>query len=157
MLGRVVTGGALGVRQHLVVGMLLVFLGSISAQAQDPARLALLIGNQEYADKVGPLKNPHNDIARIDEALRKLDFKTTLVKDAGSRLVKWADEPTLLVSGPVSCSRRRAAKLAAAKIIIRAGWVSKLERTLRDQNTTTHRPPTGHVSPSRIPYFNASS
>ena len=30
--------------------------------AQEPPRLALLMGNQGYVSKVGPLKNPHNDV-----------------------------------------------------------------------------------------------
>ena len=41
-----------------------------------------------------------------------------------------------------------------------AGCVSggqQLDRSLFDQKTTTHRPPTGHVKPSRMPYLSASS
>jgi hypothetical protein len=37
-----------------------VLLVSFAAQAE--TRLALLIGNQDYAAKVGPLKNPLRDI-----------------------------------------------------------------------------------------------
>ncbi len=38
-------------------------------------RLALLIGNQGYAKAVGPLKNPHNDIALVGKAaLGKVGF-----------------------------------------------------------------------------------
>ncbi|MGO9486798.1 MAG: caspase family protein, partial [Rhodomicrobium sp.] len=53
------------------------------AAAQEPVRLALLIGNQGYAPSVGVLKNPHNDIAIVGEALRAQGF-TLLppVKDA---------------------------------------------------------------------------
>jgi len=65
--------------------------------------------------------------------------------------------PNRLASGPTSCSRRRAAKLAAAQIIIRQGCVRILESTFRDQKSTTQRPPTGHVKPSRIPCLRASS
>jgi len=32
-------------------------------------RIALLIGNQDYDASVGKLKNPHNDIAVVGEAL----------------------------------------------------------------------------------------
>jgi hypothetical protein len=53
-------------------------------------RLALLIGNQGYSDKVGRLKNPHNDIALVDSVLRKLGFKTTLVGDAGYKAMDTA-------------------------------------------------------------------
>jgi uncharacterized caspase-like protein len=56
------------------------------AMAADPAlaaeRLALLIGNQSYNAKVGPLENPHNDVALIGGALRRLNFKVTEIKDA---------------------------------------------------------------------------
>jgi len=45
-------------------------------------RLALLIGNQGYADKVGPLKNPHNDIGLVGKALESLGFKVTYLRDA---------------------------------------------------------------------------
>ena len=48
-------------KQHIVA----VDLGSLSARAQDSARVALLIGNQGCSEKVGPLKNPHHDIAIV--------------------------------------------------------------------------------------------
>lgn len=50
---------------------------------KEPARLALLIANQSYASSVGILKNPHNDIAVIGNALAREGF-TVLppVKDA---------------------------------------------------------------------------
>jgi uncharacterized caspase-like protein len=37
-------------------------------------RIALLIGNQDYADAVGPLQNPHKDIARVGRALTDVGF-----------------------------------------------------------------------------------
>src|SRR5262249_21768143 len=37
----------------------------IETPALAETRLALLIGNQGYLEKVGPLKNPHNDIALV--------------------------------------------------------------------------------------------
>ncbi|MGE0853575.1 MAG: hypothetical protein AB7O44_28840 [Hyphomicrobiaceae bacterium] len=40
-----------------------------SAAAQEPARHALLIGNKSYAAKVGPLKNPHNDVTLVGASL----------------------------------------------------------------------------------------
>jgi uncharacterized caspase-like protein len=45
-------------------------------------RLALLIGNEHYNEKVGALKNPHNDITLVGDALEKVGFKTTRVPDA---------------------------------------------------------------------------
>ena len=44
-------------------------------------RRALLIANQTYNDKVGPLKNPVNDARRIKSVLEKLGFKVTLVEN----------------------------------------------------------------------------
>ncbi len=63
----------------------LLLLGiSIAAggAAAEPARLALLIGNQTYAAKVGPLKNPARDIDLVGAALEKLDFKVTKLANA---------------------------------------------------------------------------
>ena len=53
------------------------------AHAQEPARLALLIGNRDYDPSVGVLKNPHNDITLVGEALTRQGF-TVLppIKDA---------------------------------------------------------------------------
>jgi uncharacterized caspase-like protein len=46
-----------------------------------------LIGNQAYDAKVGPLKNPHNDIALVGAALERVGFKVTYIKDAGYKAV----------------------------------------------------------------------
>src|SRR5262245_48678247 len=59
-----------------------VLLARGAAEAQEPARLALLIGNKGYTPKVGPLKNPHNDVDLIGAALTRLGFKVTVLKDA---------------------------------------------------------------------------
>lgn len=62
------------------------FCGVHGAHAQpQPARIALLIGNQAYSDQVGPLKNPHNDVVLLDAALKQLGFAVTVLKDAGYR------------------------------------------------------------------------
>jgi len=65
-----------------------LFLLPLVAQAE--GRLALLIGNQDYGEKVGPLKNPHNDIALVAAALEKLSFKVTRIKDAGYKAIDTA-------------------------------------------------------------------
>jgi outer membrane protein OmpA-like peptidoglycan-associated protein len=70
--------------------IVLIVLALSNSAALAEARLALLIGNQGYNAKVGPLTNPHNDIALIGAALEKLGFKTTLVKDADYRSVDTA-------------------------------------------------------------------
>jgi hypothetical protein len=44
------------------IALLLLTLLPSASWAQGEKRIALLIGNQGYNAKVGPLKNPHNDI-----------------------------------------------------------------------------------------------
>lgn len=61
---------------------LLVAAPTSPARAQEPARLALVIGNQAYGPKVGALINPHNDIARVGGALTSVGFKVTPHRDA---------------------------------------------------------------------------
>src|SRR5262245_4738278 len=62
--------------------ILSVLLSSLS-QAQEPARLALLIGNLGYSDQIGRLKNPRKDVDLIETSLNELGFKVTVLKDAG--------------------------------------------------------------------------
>ena len=56
---------------------------SASPAAFAEARIALLIGNENYAPSVGPLSNPHNDVARLGAALQKIGFEVTTVNNAG--------------------------------------------------------------------------
>src|SRR5262245_4677797 len=70
----------------IVIGLALLLPHS----ARGEGRFALLIGNQTYNDKVGPLRNPHDDIAVINAALEKLGFNVTLIKDAGYKRVETA-------------------------------------------------------------------
>jgi TRAP-type mannitol/chloroaromatic compound transport system substrate-binding protein/uncharacterized caspase-like protein len=71
---------------HLLVAFLLgagVCLAASGAAAQDTKRIALLIGNQAYDASVGRLKNPHNDIALVGQALAAQGFEVlTPIKDA---------------------------------------------------------------------------
>jgi uncharacterized protein DUF6384/caspase domain-containing protein len=60
----------------------LLVLAIMAGPAYAAERLALLIGNESYDAKVGPLKNPHNDIALVGAALRTLKFSVTEIKDA---------------------------------------------------------------------------
>src|SRR5215475_9386507 len=48
---------------------------STTLHAQAEKRFALLIGNRAYDPSVGVLKNPHNDIAVVGEALAKQGFE----------------------------------------------------------------------------------
>lgn len=52
---------------------------------REPARIALLIGNQKYSDAVGALRNPHHDVALVADALRRLRFRVTVVRDGSHR------------------------------------------------------------------------
>jgi formylglycine-generating enzyme required for sulfatase activity len=82
---------SVAVRQILI---LLFALGSlmstVTATAQEPGRLALLIGNQTYTQKVGPLKNPRKDVDIIAASLTKLGFKVTVLKDANYKTMETA-------------------------------------------------------------------
>jgi hypothetical protein len=66
--------------------VLLLAMPLSAAEAEN--RLALLIGNQNYNGNVGPLKNPHNDIALVGAALERLGFKLTIIRDAGYRMIE---------------------------------------------------------------------
>jgi uncharacterized caspase-like protein len=71
-----------------LISLLLLLVLSSGAHAE--SRFALLIGNQAYSDKVGPLKNPHNDIELVGAALEKVGFKVTRIKDAGYKAIDTA-------------------------------------------------------------------
>lgn len=73
-------------RLAIIVMVAFCALGMTALSAQEaPPRIALLIGNQNYTDKVGPLNNPHRDAALIEAALERLGFKVTVVRDASYR------------------------------------------------------------------------
>ncbi len=63
--------------------LLAIFIfGFFLAPAKAQERLALLIGNKAYTKEVGPLVNPHNDIAVVGAALKQIGFdKQTPLKD----------------------------------------------------------------------------
>ena len=66
---------------RLLVVFLLVLAGAQTAAAQK--RIALLIGNAGYTEKVGKLENPHNDIQLVADALKQIGFDVmSPVKDA---------------------------------------------------------------------------
>ena len=74
---------------------LLIWLLPSAAFAQ--AKIALLIGNQAYDASVGVLKNSHNDIAVVGEALRAQNFDVLPpIKDASRSAIlgvcaNWCD------------------------------------------------------------------
>src|SRR5262245_25822947 len=67
------------VRAYFTI-VLILLPTAVCAQAEK--RLALLIGNQGYAAKVGPLKNPHSDVTLMETSLKQLGFKVTVLRDA---------------------------------------------------------------------------
>jgi formylglycine-generating enzyme required for sulfatase activity len=56
-------------------GVILLLCVVLSSVAHAEARFALLIGNQSYDPSVGMLRNPHNDIALVGDALAKQGFE----------------------------------------------------------------------------------
>src|SRR5262245_40350266 len=67
------------------VAFALIFLLTLATAhpALAEKRIALLIGNQDYDASVGRLKNPHNDIAIVGQALAAQGFELIpSIKDA---------------------------------------------------------------------------
>jgi uncharacterized caspase-like protein len=79
-------GARLGTAVGIALMLALMLVTPWRVQAAE-SRLAVLIGNQGYNDKVGRLKNAHHDVALVDAALRKVGFKTTLIRDAGYKAI----------------------------------------------------------------------
>lgn len=64
--------------------LLLMLFAPAWAQGQEPARIALVIGNSQYAsDRIPDLKNPVNDAEDIARALRGYGFAVDLQLDLG--------------------------------------------------------------------------
>src|SRR5215831_18396751 len=74
----------------LRVALVVVLVAMLPSVAEAENRFALLIGNQNYKSNVGPLKNPHNDVALVGNALEHLLFKLTGIRDAGYRAIETA-------------------------------------------------------------------
>ncbi len=69
---------------RLLCLLLFIFFCAGEATAEQPAQLALLIGNQSYASAVGTLRNPLQDVALIGASLKKLGFTVTVLNDAAT-------------------------------------------------------------------------
>jgi hypothetical protein len=48
--------------------IVLVLLADLPSVAHAEKHYALLIGNEAYAPAIGPLANPHNDVALLEQA-----------------------------------------------------------------------------------------
>ena len=65
---------------RLLFGLLVIaFADPLRAQMTSPKRVALLVGNSKYDNE--PLRNPVNDVAAVEKALKALDFNVTLRND----------------------------------------------------------------------------
>jgi hypothetical protein len=69
----------------LRAAVIVLLIALLPSHARAEARIALLVGNQGYSDKVGVLKNPHNDVRLLEAALKRLGFKVSVLMDAGYR------------------------------------------------------------------------
>ena len=69
-------------------------------QVESSKKLALVIGNSEYPK--APLKNPVNDAASMEAALKKLGFQVTLVKNADLRHLRESIDEFAAKLGPGS-------------------------------------------------------
>jgi uncharacterized caspase-like protein len=56
-----------------------------SSHAQEPARIALLIGNKDYVKAIGSLNNPLNDVDLMEAALKRVGFSVTALRNASAR------------------------------------------------------------------------
>jgi len=63
----------------------ILLIALIPSHLRAEARLALLIGNQHYNAKVGPLKNPLTDVELVSASLNLLGFEVTILRDANYR------------------------------------------------------------------------
>lgn len=67
-----------------------IFASHDAIAQQLPARLALVITNQNYPGEPGPLTNTHSDGDRVGTALERVGFKVTRIKDATSTQISAA-------------------------------------------------------------------
>jgi uncharacterized caspase-like protein len=63
--------------------LIIIFCFSCFHSAGAQERIALLIGNSKYSEKVGKLVNPPNDIQLMKKALEALHFKVNAVSELG--------------------------------------------------------------------------
>jgi uncharacterized caspase-like protein len=67
----------------MVPAVILLLLALLPSVAHANQRLALLIGNEAYAPAIGVLANPHNDVALLEGALKRLGFEVAVERAAG--------------------------------------------------------------------------
>jgi len=67
----------------LRAAVIILLLVLVPADARAEAKIALLVGNEDYRGESGRLANPHNDVALLEQALKGLGFEVMTVHDAG--------------------------------------------------------------------------
>jgi uncharacterized caspase-like protein len=78
----IIEGNVRGTRMKARIAIILLSVMLLPSAATAEKRVALLIGNQNYASAVGSLQNPHNDVTRLGAALNRLGFEVMMIKDA---------------------------------------------------------------------------
>ncbi len=99
----------------------------LSTAPANAKRVALLIGNQTYADEVGPLKNPVNDVTLIARSLRQIGFSQDAI-----RVVKNASRRTILAEVDQYIDRVAAAGKDAVGFFYYSGHGAANRRDLRN-------------------------
>lgn len=70
-------------RRLVWVALALTYLMLAAATSeQTEKRIALLIGNESYSAEIGRLSNPHNDVALLEKALKRLGFEVVVEQNA---------------------------------------------------------------------------
>jgi formylglycine-generating enzyme required for sulfatase activity len=67
----------------LRAAVIVLWMALLPSPLRAEARIALLIGNEAYATEIGRLANPHNDVALLEQALKRLGFEVVTLHDAG--------------------------------------------------------------------------
>ena len=71
--------------RFVILLLVLGWASTATTAADAQKRIALLIGNQNYSTKVGPLQNPHSDVAIVGAALKSLGFQVAIKTDLDYR------------------------------------------------------------------------
>ena len=74
----------------LSVALWLAWSGEALGDSGAAARVALVVGNGDYAPEIGRLKNPVNDAQLMADTLKGLGFEVSLVTDADQKAMKRA-------------------------------------------------------------------
>src|SRR5262245_18063153 len=71
--------------RFVILLLVLGWASTATTTAHAQKRIALLIANQNYSTKVGPLQNPHSDVTTVGAALKSLGFQVVIKTDLDYR------------------------------------------------------------------------